>query len=478
MSIINHLKTLAEKNVVTGAVALQFKDANAFKSPESLICYEQNLIPDDELFDLCNAEYGGVLSLVPRRYVTKDKVDALKGTHFYPLRYDSARNTLIVGTLPEFYREEVTVGNCRIEKVCVPLYLYVQEYTYLYGSPDFILPLPPKDKLEFIFTEASQLGASELNIVNTASGASVYYNVRRKKIHSKRELSVTDVPALISFIATKAGQTIDESNHKPRYMTVDINANTRGRVTIAHNYYGFMVNIRLWTTDILNTTLEGINLSAKTCSFIRNVMLSDEKGLRLVIGETMSGKNTTILTALQLLVEQDAYKIVSVEMPVEQLVDGVEQIEVTSEEEFADNAISLVRQNPDIVYFGEINEMSSVAILKAANTSKAVFSTLHANSISESISRLQDITGMSAHRIVLTMQSCLYQELVRDEENDVIFPVTTCVHFSSKLKQQLFTMSDEDIILKLRNLEIAWKRTDLSFKKKKAVLEKNKLLKS
>lgn len=46
-------------------------------------------------------------------------------------------------------------------------------------------------------------------------------------------------------------------------------------------------------------------------------ILDMEKGLRLIVGETMSGKNTDALSLLQRLVETDRYKIVSVEIPVE-----------------------------------------------------------------------------------------------------------------------------------------------------------------
>ena len=78
--------------------------------------------------------------------------------------------------------------------------------------------------------------------------------------------------------------------------------------------------------------------------------MNRELGLRLVVGPTMSGKNTTALACLKELTEDDKYKVVSIEMPVEQELEGVEQINCEDEEEYDANINSLLRQNPDFVY--------------------------------------------------------------------------------------------------------------------------------
>ena len=185
-------------------------------------------------------------------------------------------------------------------------------------------------------------------------------------------------------------------------------------------------------------------------------MLSREKGLRLFIGETFSGKNTTILSALRELVATNKYKIVSIESPVETLVEGVEQINVETEEEYAQNAASLLRQNPDVVYITEITNYTAQDTIQTANTGKVVFSTVHANSISDVLSRLMDITGMSSDRLLLSMHSCIYQELVRDEETDTIKPVTRCLYFSDELKMQLYGKSLGECKVILQKEEAAW----------------------
>jgi type II secretory ATPase GspE/PulE/Tfp pilus assembly ATPase PilB-like protein len=264
------------------------------------------------------------------------------------------------------------------------------------------------------------------------------------------------VRAIAKLLASGAGATLADESAKPRYFAININKQNRGRVVINKTYYGLLLTIRILPNEVLNKTLEDLNIESDTCEFIRQTMLSQDKGLRLFIGETMSGKNTTILAALNELVALDRFKIVSLEQPVEILVDGIEQINAETDEEFELNADSLLRQNPDIVYFTEMTARTARAIMQQSNTSKAVFSTIHANSISEVLFRLQDITQLPMDRIILTLHSCVYQELVRDDRTDTVKPYNRCVFFSSDLKQNLYGKPVAEIIGILQGEENRW----------------------
>ena len=420
---------------------LQFVDnGKQFVTPEALVVHQQNILPDNVLLELCKEVYQSNDLHVPRReYIPRDMLDKFRGMNCVPIKYSAATNTMTVGVLPELSRiRDFNVG-MSVNEVRVPIYYYVQNYTDYYGRPSFILPLPTKDYLDFIYAEALALRASDITIYNTSKyTAEVIYNARKRLVHSKRTLEGEQVLPLAKMLATSAHGTFDESNEEPRFFSIRIDLHNRGRVVVNKTYYGWCITIRVLPDDLLTTTLEELNIKPNACEFIRNHVLSKEKGLRLFIGETMSGKNTTILSSLLELVAEDRYKIVSVESPVEILVDGIVQINTETEEMFAKNADSLLRQNPDIVYFTEITEKTAYSILKQSNTSKAVFSSVHANSIADVISRLMDITSVDSDRIVQTLQSCVYQVLVRDEEHDRIYPVNKCVHFDEALKARLY----------------------------------------
>lgn len=344
----------------------------------------------------------------------------------------------------------------KIKRVLVPIYYYVELREQQFGTPDFLADLPIKDKWEFIVNEALSLDASDITITNVHSGAKVYYNVRKTKVRSKRKIRPEDVGELANLLAAGAKATMADESAKPRYFAIDINKQNRGRVVINKTYYGRLITIRVLPNTVLKKSLEDLHIEPNTCEFIRETVLSPEKGLRLFIGETMSGKNTTILSALLELVKTDRYKIVSLEQPVEILVDGIEQIQAETDDEFALNADSLLRQNPDVVYFTEITARTATAIMQQSNTAKAVFSSIHANSIADVLFRLEDITHMPIDRIILTLHSCVYQELVRDDRTDTVKPYNRCLYFSQDLKMQLYGKSVAEITGILSAEEDRW----------------------
>lgn len=418
---------------------LRFKDMSKFVTPEAVIAYEQRMLDEDKLLEACCREYKKKLVTPRREYISRDMIEQFRNTNSVPIRYSAASNTMTVGVLPELEPDFSHIMKMSVDVVYVPIYYYVTQYVDYYGNPNFLYELPESDYLEFIYDEAIQLNASDITIYNTSKEeAEVIYNVRKRLVHSRRRITGDMVLPLAKMLGTSGKASFDPSHEEPRFFSITINTHNRGRVVVNKTYHGWCITIRVLPDDYLQTTLEDLNIKPNTCDFIRKHVLSEEKGLRLFIGETMSGKNTTILSSLLELVAKDRYKIVSVESPVEILVKGIVQINAETEELFALNADSLLRQNPDIVYFTEITEKTAYSIIKQSNTSKAVFSSAHANSIADVISRLMDITGADSDRIVQTLQSCVYQVLVRDEQKDRIYPVNRCVHFDDSLKEQLY----------------------------------------
>lgn len=443
-------------DMVDSKTSLRFKNRSDFKTPEALIIHEQQIISDDMLLDACCQEYNMVLDTPKSYYVPKEILNEFEQYQCVVINYDAHDRRVTLGIMPENRDQIILSDTYTIKRVMIPIYYYVELRTAQYGTPDFLAELPIPDKWEFIVDEAIKLQASDITLTTTSHGAEVYYNVRKTKVHSKRQLKTHDVNEICKLLASSGGATMGDMSSKPRFFAIDLNKHYRGRVVINKTYYGLLCTIRVLSNALLDKTLEDLHIKPNTIEFIRETVLSPEKGLRLFIGETMSGKNTTILSALLELVKQDKYKIVSLEQPVEILVDGIEQINAETDEEFEQNADSLLRQNPDIVYFTEITARTGTAIMQQSNTSKAVFSTIHANSIAEVLFRLQDITHMPIDRILLTLHSCVYQELVRDDRTDTVTPYNRCVYFDEDLKMNLYGKSTAEIIGVLRAKENRW----------------------
>lgn len=443
-------------SIVRDATQLRFKDASKFRTPEALIVYEQRMLPEDKLLQLCIAEYGSPLETPQPAYIPRELAEEFRQYKCVPIKYDSHEGKIYVGVLPEMAGYIPDINGAETVRVNVPIYYYVQLHMRYFGCPSFLMELPTLDKLNMIIEEAVTLDAADITITSVAGGATVYYNVRKRKVPSVRALELTDVEKIASLLASKAGTPVVEIDNYPRYFSVKLDMHHRGRVVLNRTYYGRAITIRVLSDEVLTKSLEELNIQPNTCEFIRDKMLSREKGLRLFLGETMSGKNTTILSALRELTELNKYKVVSVESPVETLVDGVEQINADTDEEFAANAASLLRQNPDVVYITEITQYTASTTIQTSNTGKVVFSTIHANSISDVMSRLMDITGMSCDRLLLSMHSCCYQELVRDEEHDTVRPLNRCLYFSDELKMRLYGRTIGEVKTILQEEEAKW----------------------
>lgn len=457
MKTLNGVLAGGDLDLVSSSTRLRFVDANEFTTPEALIIHEQQLLNDDKLLECCSKEYGVDLQTPPCSYIPNDVIEHFKDKNVVPISYSTRDAVLTLGVLPEKDVEDLSYRHMLINKVYVPMHYFVQIYTRYYGNPKFLTCLPTVDKFSFIVSEAVNLNAVDITMVSTKRGAMVYYNVKKQKVHSRRTISHEDLEDIVRYIATLAKSPMtDQEGVMPRHLSINLDIHNRGRVEINKTYYGWMVTIRVLPDENLEKTLEDLNLEPHTIDFIRNVVLSRTKGLRLFIGETCSGKNTTILAALLELTHKDTYKIVSIENPVEILVDGIEQVSVETEEEFVANTASTLRQNPDIVYIAEITNYTAQHTMTISNTGKVVFSSIHANSISDVVARLEDIANMSSDRILLCLQSCVYQELRYFPEEDRVRPVNRCLEFTDELKSRLFGKSLGEIKMILQEEEAKW----------------------
>lgn len=110
-------------------------------------------------------------------------------------------------------------------------------------------------------------------------------------------------------------------------------------------------------------------------------------GLVIVCGPTGSGKSTTIAACLEWVNRHQARHIVTIEDPIEYLFENdrawFSQREVRRDT--ADFNVALraaLRQNPDIILFGEIRDAESAfTALRAAETGHLVISTLHGSGV-------------------------------------------------------------------------------------------------
>jgi len=132
----------------------------------------------------------------------------------------------------------------------------------------------------------------------------------------------------------------------------------------------------------------------------------------LVTGPTGSGKSTTLYAALREL-DSDNLNILTVEDPIEQVIDSIGQVQVSDKVSFAKALRSFLRHDPDVMLVGEIRDQETAdTALKAAMTGHLVLSTLHTNDAVGAINRLVDI-GCPRYLVASTLIGVVAQRLVR-----------------------------------------------------------------
>jgi len=121
------------------------------------------------------------------------------------------------------------------------------------------------------------------------------------------------------------------------------------------------------------------------------------QGLVLVVGPTGCGKTTTIASMINYINHTRSCHIVTVEDPIEYLfVDAkaiVSQREIGIDvRDFEEALRYLMRQDPDVVFVGEMRDDKTVtAGMRAAETGHLVFGTMHSANASQAIHRLLDL---------------------------------------------------------------------------------------
>jgi len=147
-------------------------------------------------------------------------------------------------------------------------------------------------------------------------------------------------------------------------------------------------------------------------TFERLIGLPD--GILLVTGPTGSGKTTTLYSCLHFINRPDR-KIITVEDPVEYLLSGINQVQVSEAVglTFSMALRAILRQAPNVIMIGEIRDLETATIaINASLTGHLVFSTLHTNDAPSAVTRLIDI-GVKPFLVASSTRGLMAQRLVR-----------------------------------------------------------------
>ncbi len=185
------------------------------------------------------------------------------------------------------------------------------------------------------------------------------------------------------------------------------------RVSVLPTTFGQKIVLRILDKSNLSIGLDGLGFFPETTAFFKEA-LAKPFGMILVTGPTGSGKSTTLYSIVNQLNTPER-NIITIEDPVEYLLEGITQIQAKPEIglTFAAGLRSLLRQNPDIIMVGEIRDSETADIaVKASLTGQLVFSTLHTNDACGAITRLIDM-GVEPFLVASSLIMTCAQRLCR-----------------------------------------------------------------
>lgn len=148
-----------------------------------------------------------------------------------------------------------------------------------------------------------------------------------------------------------------------------------------------------------------------------------EKGLILVTGPTGCGKSTTLSAILDIINNEKAVHVITIEDPIEYLhsdkKSAIEQREVgTDTLSFADSLKYALHQDPDVILVGEMRDLETIAAtITAAEAGHLILATLHTRDAAQAIDRIVDVFPPSQQsqirlQLSLSLEAVVAQNLL------------------------------------------------------------------
>lgn len=265
-----------------------------------------------------------------------------------------------------------------------------------------------------ILSEAIREQASDIHIETYEKRLSIRFRVDgvlREVVQPKRALA----PLLVSRIKVMSRLDIAEKR-VPQDGRIALRVAGREvdlRVSTIPSNHGERVVLRLLDKQAGRLDVNQLGLHPRDLKTI-NDLIQRPHGIILVTGPTGSGKTTTLYAALQSL-NSHSRNIMTVEDPIEYSLPGVGQTQVNTKVDmtFARGLRAILRQDPDVVMIGEIRDYETADIaVQASLTGHLVLSTLHTNSATGAVTRLQDM-GIEPFLLASSLIGLVSQRLVR-----------------------------------------------------------------
>lgn len=171
------------------------------------------------------------------------------------------------------------------------------------------------------------------------------------------------------------------------------------------------VVIRVLDDRKVITDLDKLGLGPRALDRFEHA-ISQPNGMVILTGPTGSGKSTTLVAALHRVIGPQE-NVLTIEDPVEYIIEGARQIKLSHKLKLKDALRSILRHDPDTVMVGEMRDKETAELaIKLANTGHLTFSTLHTNDAPSAVSRLYKM-GIEPFLLAYAINLVVAQRLIR-----------------------------------------------------------------
>ncbi|MBL9148446.1 MAG: Flp pilus assembly complex ATPase component TadA [Phycisphaerae bacterium] len=185
------------------------------------------------------------------------------------------------------------------------------------------------------------------------------------------------------------------------------------RVSLTPSVHGQKLVIRVLDSANAPSRLHELGLVPWMYERLRLIATKDA-GMLLACGPTGSGKTTSLYSCLR-EIDVEQRNAITIEDPVEYHLEGCTQIPIDHKQghTFATILRSVLRQDPDVIFVGEIRDIETANVaMQAAMTGHLVYSTVHSKDSIGAIFRLLDL-GVESYLVANAINLIIAQRLIR-----------------------------------------------------------------
>jgi twitching motility protein PilT len=295
--------------------------------------------------------------------------------------------------------------------------------------------------LALILKRAVELGASDIHL---KVGSLPVLRIKKKGLVRMEDVYPIDDKMMASFVEEIIGKNRKKMAEFEELGETDTSYSLKGLARFRVNIYKQRGSIGMAFRVIPYSVppFESLNLP----EVMRKVVLESARGLVLVTGPTGSGKSTTIASLINEINRRKETTIVTIEDPIEYLFKDEKSFIVQREvgldtSSFARGLRAALREDPDIIFVGEIRDTETAMIaLQAAETGHLVLSTLHTLDAKETINRIIGMFNLEVReqirvQLAETLVAVFSQRLVPRADRTGIVPAVEVLINTASIKE-------------------------------------------